>query len=82
MKLPDGILDAASDSKRFEKHALMKNDNNNMNKEKKKVSYVRPEDCESEEMNVSWEERVQWEGQINGNQFNQNEILRKNLNGF
>ena len=49
-------------------------------KEEKKVAYRRPED--SEQVDIQWEQRVQWEGQRNGDGFNQNEILRKNLNGF
>jgi len=31
---------------------------------------------------MSWEQRVQFEGQRNGDQFRQNEILRKNLKTF
>lgn len=79
MKLPDGIADAASDSKIFEKLAMMKNGNST--NEEKKVSYARPEDSEKNrdgtKGDASWEARVQWEGQMNGNQFKQNEILRK-----
>ena len=55
--------------------------------EKKKFVYQRAEDWDREiknrdKGNMSWEERVQWEGQMNGNKFRQNEILRHHLNGF
>lgn len=39
-------------------------------------------DRERKKDDMSWEERVQFEGQRNGNRSNQNEILRKNLNGW
>ena len=72
-------------------------DNNNMEQnsttttttnEPKKTGYVRAEVWEEEQQlkrkngQMSWEERVQFDGQRYGNQFNQNEILRKNLKGF
>lgn len=50
--------------------------------------YVRAEEWEKQLLEdhkngkLSWEEKVQFDGQRYGNQFNQNEILRKNLKGF
>ena len=49
--------------------------------------YVRAEVWEEQERekaksSSNWEERVQFDGQIHGNRFNQNEILRHNLKGF
>ena len=49
--------------------------------------YVRAEVWEEQEReraksSSNWEERVQYDGQIHGNRFNQNEILRQNLKGF
>lgn len=55
---------------------------------KKKNGYQRAEDWDAEvkarqeKGEFTWEEKVQFEGQRLGNQFNQNEILRKNLKGF
>ena len=55
---------------------------------KKKRGYVRAEEWDQErnakaqEEGMSWEERVQYDGQRFGNQFQQNEILRKNLKAF
>lgn len=61
-------------------------DNNNNMKKKKKRGYQRVEDWDKEQAEIakqmSWEERVQFDGQRNGNKFNQNEILRHNLNTF
>ena len=49
--------------------------------------YVRAEVWEEQERekaktSTNWEERVQYDGQLHGNRFNQNEILRHNLKGF
>jgi hypothetical protein len=49
--------------------------------------YVRAEVWDEQERekaksSSNWEERVQYDGQIHGNRFNQNEILRHNLKGF
>jgi hypothetical protein len=54
--------------------------------EKKKRGYQRAEDWEAdlahERENMSWEEKVQFDGQRHGDRFAQNEILRKNLNFY
>lgn len=53
-----------------------------------KKGYVRAEEWEAEEQRrrkngeLTWEERVQFEGQRYGNQVNQNDILRHHLNAF
>ena len=52
-----------------------------------KSKYVRAEEWEEQERekaksSPNWEERVQFDGQVNGNRFNQNEILRHHLKGF
>ena len=62
-------------------------DNEEPKTQKKKFVYQRAEDWDREMKNrdkgsMSWEERVQWEGQMNGNEFRQNEILRHHLKGF
>lgn len=50
--------------------------------------YVRVEEWEEEQQRkrrsgqLSWEERVAFDGQRHGNRFNQNEILRHHLNAF
>jgi hypothetical protein len=50
---------------------------------KRQRGYQRAEDWEAdqakEQKKMSWEERVQFDGQQHGNKFNQNEILRRNL---
>jgi len=52
------------------------------------AGYVRAEDWEAEQEekrkngSLSWEERVQFEGQRSGDRFKQNEILRHNLNAW
>ena len=61
---------------------------NNDDAPKKKSGYVRAEEWDAQvkarqkKGEFTWEERVQFEGQRQGNQFNQNEILRKNLKAF
>jgi hypothetical protein len=51
-----------------------------------KSGYVRAEIWEEEQQKqkkeMSWNEKVQFDGQRYGNQYLQNEILRKNLKGF
>lgn len=55
---------------------------------KPKKGYVRAEEWEAEEQRrkkngeLTWEERVQFEGQQYGNRVNQNDILRHHLNAF
>mmetsp|Transcript_48223 Transcript_48223/g.73407 ORF Transcript_48223/g.73407 Transcript_48223/m.73407 type:complete len:165 (-) Transcript_48223:288-782(-) len=54
-------------------------------KTKKKGTYQRIEEWDAERKangTLSWEERVQYEGQRYGNQVRQNDILQKNLNMF
>jgi hypothetical protein len=50
---------------------------------KRQRGYQRAEEWEAdqakEQKKMSWEERVQYDGQQHGNKFNQNEILRRNL---
>ena len=52
----------------------------------KKKGYVRAEEWDAAQnkkrADLSWEERVQFDGQRYGNRFAQNEILRKNLKNF
>jgi len=53
--------------------------------EKQKKGYQRAEDWEAEQNanaeggNMTWEEKVQFEGQRNGNKIRQNEILRQSI---
>ena len=47
--------------------------------EKPKAAYVRPEDMNSTEVDISWENQVRFESQKFGDRYNQNEILRNNL---
>jgi hypothetical protein len=54
--------------------------------EKRQRGYQRPEDWEAEQEAekglLSWDEKVQFDGQRDGNRFQQNEILRRNINTF
>jgi hypothetical protein len=54
--------------------------------EKRQRGYERPEDWEAEQEAekglLSWDEKVQFDGQRDGNRFQQNEILRRNINMF
>jgi hypothetical protein len=54
--------------------------------QEKKRGYVPIEQWDKEQKELlkemSWEQRVQFDGQRNGDQFRQNEILRKNLKIF
>jgi hypothetical protein len=54
--------------------------------QKKRRGYVRAEEWEKEQQQkakeMSWDERVQFEGQRHGNRFNQNEILRHHLHTY
>lgn len=49
--------------------------------QQKKKGYVRAEewDAQTKRADLSWEERVQFDGQRQGDRFLQNEILRKNI---
>jgi hypothetical protein len=52
---------------------------------KKKGTYQRAEEWDAERKangTMTWEEKVQWEGQRHGNRVNQNDILRHHLNTF
>jgi hypothetical protein len=62
----------------------MKNDSSEgADVEKRKRGYQRAEDWEvdqeQERKEMTWEERVKYDGQQDGDKFQQNEILRKNL---
>mmetsp|Transcript_5542 Transcript_5542/g.11323 ORF Transcript_5542/g.11323 Transcript_5542/m.11323 type:complete len:153 (-) Transcript_5542:345-803(-) len=49
----------------------------------KKTGYVRAEEWDAQhKADMSWDQKVAFDGQRYGNRFNQNEILRKNLNQF
>jgi hypothetical protein len=62
--------------------------NNTTDAPKPKKGYVRAEVWEAEEQRrrkngeLTWEERVQFEGQRHGNRVSQNDILRHHLNAF
>ena len=90
-KLSDDILKCAHDPILFEKAVMEQRRKEEEEKQRKnsgiedkpKKPYQRIEKWDEEKkVNMSWEERVQYEGQRYGNQINQNEILRKNLKGF
>lgn len=80
----------ASDPKAFEAYALGKMKQEKKSDEvpkptaKKQNAYVPIEewDANRKKDDMSWEEKLQFEGQRDGNKFRQNEILRHNLNGF
>ena len=59
------------------------NDDSEKDVEKRKRGYQRAEDWEvdqeKERKEMTWEERVKYDGQQHGDKFQQNEILRKNL---
>lgn len=68
-------------------HAV--NDDSSSSSNKTVTGYVRAEEWDRQLQekkknmkNLSWEERVQFDGQRYGDQFNQNEILRHNLKGL
>mmetsp|Transcript_1739 Transcript_1739/g.2640 ORF Transcript_1739/g.2640 Transcript_1739/m.2640 type:complete len:128 (+) Transcript_1739:119-502(+) len=80
------LQEAAKDPKAFERFVA-----GDYDKEEKKEpvknkgggGYQRIEEWdEQSKQNLSWEEKVQFDGQRFGNQFNQNEILRKNLKSY
>jgi hypothetical protein len=54
-----------------------------VDEKKRQRGYQRAEEWEAEQAKeqkkMSWEERVQYDGQQHGNKFNQHEILRKHL---
>ena len=86
----DALQKAAKDPKSFEEYVL----NKKIVKEEAKIEeektastkkgYVPIEqwDEERKKDSLQWEEKVQFEGQMHGNRFKQNEILRHNLNTF
>jgi hypothetical protein len=57
---------------------------NDTNGETKSGRYVPIEQWDKERSrdDMSWEEKVQFDGQRFGNKFQQNEIMRKNLKGW
>lgn len=86
----DALQKAAKDPKSFEDYVLHKKkvkEEAKIEEEKpasNKKGYVPIEqwDEERKKDSLQWEEKVQFEGQMHGNRFNQNEILRHNLNTF
>ena len=93
----EALVLAAQDPKSFEAYVLNKNKKEKekiktqaqiqavTNEEGgKKKGYVPIEQWNENRSkdNLSWEEKVQFEGQRLGNQFRQNEILRKNLKSW
>lgn len=84
------LLEAAGDPGKFESFVLQRNTTMPKHTEvvKKTGAYQRIEEWDAElkqrakNGSMSWEERVQYEGQKHGDQFRQNEILRRNLNSF
>jgi hypothetical protein len=82
------LQEAARDPKKFEQFVMKKDD---VEPEpapavepKKGGGYQRIEEWDAQRSrdDMSWEERVQFDGQRNGNQFRQNEILRRNLKAW
>lgn len=79
------LTQAASDPQTFESMAMGEEE---QPQEKPPIMgrYVPVEEWDAAQRNItqgmSWEERVQFDGQMNGNRFRQNEILRQNLNRF
>ena len=59
-------------------------DDDNVMKPSKQKGYQRIEEWDAQRTkdDMSWEERVQFEGRRFGNQYHQNEILRRNLKTF
>jgi hypothetical protein len=86
------ISEAASDPIAFERMALGKEEpaaastTTTETNGKSSGGYQRVEDWDKEQeelvKEMSWENRVRFDGQRNGNKFNQNEILRRNLNTY
>lgn len=79
------MQEAASDPIKWEKFVMnQKNDEEEKPKPKKKGVYQRIEEWDAQRTkdDMSWEERVQYDGQRFGNGFEQNEILRKNLKSW
>ena len=82
------LKEAAKDPVKFERFAMGLDDDvvepvvvDDDDDDKPKKGYQRIEEWDAQRTkdDMSWEERVQYEGQQNGNQFQQNEILRKSL---
>lgn len=84
------LTQAAADPQSFEQLALQKEEEETTaadDQPKQERNYVPVEEWDAAQKNstigsMSWEERVQFEGQRHGNRFRQNEILRQNLKGF
>ena len=92
------LVEASRDPVAFEKFVMAKGDQGNepskpsasFSEQTKETAaapskgYQRIEewDAQRTKNGTSWEERVQFDGQRYGNQFQQNEILRKNLKVF
>lgn len=81
------LQEAAKDPKTFEE--FIKNGRLDAKKKKKTPkpgAYQRIEEWDAEQerkrADMSWEERVQFDGQRFGDKFKQNSILKRNLNGF
>ena len=71
--------------KRITSEGIEKRRNNNTATTKPKGKYQKIEDWDAERKEkgiLSWEEKVQYDGQRHGNQFRQNDILTRNLHSF
>lgn len=79
------LQEAAKDPEAFERLVMGKDEEPEEEPVKTGNSggYQRIEEWDKEHtQNLTWEEKVQFDGQRFGNQVNQNEILRKNLKSF
>ena len=71
--------------KRITSEGIEQRKNNTNTSTKPKGKYQRIEDWDAERKEkgiLSWEEKVQYEGQRHGNQVRQNDILLRNLHSF
>lgn len=63
---------------------LFSKDTDRSETQEQKTGYQRAEDWDADQKKhkAGWDEKVQFDGRMYGNGFNQNEILRRHLKGF
>jgi hypothetical protein len=89
------LKEAASDPRKFELFVMQQVDDdiepvspskesevNEGSTKRKRYQRIEEWDAQRSADNLSWGQKVQFDGQLYGNRFRQNEILRKNLKGF
>merc|ERR1712232_115535 len=82
LKSSRSIINAAESKRIFEKMNAEKENKTIVPRSSYKRAELWEQEMKDQSGTMTWEEKVQFEGQMHGNKFRQNEILRKHLGSF